>query len=203
MIAKELKRSISRRQAVFGAIGTLTMVLAGSACNAPISTMRSPYHLRVVEVRNTTGAERVLTIMPLADQHLGAATTFTGMLRPGEVKVLYLYHGFEYRFAILDRPQGETVMATGVYDIDRDIGLEFAGDSLVADGGTIVILGEPSVTESTSFADSMMEADPFGIRGRGSLGPDTTRGQVLPVDADQRDRIEREREIERQRRGDP
>src|SRR5688500_1946455 len=94
-----------------------------AACNAPVSTVRSPYHLRVVEVRNTTDANQILLIAPTESQHLGAATTFTGDLRPGEVKVLYLYHGFEYRFEIVE---GESDAAATTVKVDRDMGLAFA-----------------------------------------------------------------------------
>ena len=77
-------------------------VLAVVACTGPISTMRSPYHLRTVEVRNASDEPKVLKIEPTASQHLGAATTFTGTLKPGEVKSLYLYHGFEYDFRVFE-----------------------------------------------------------------------------------------------------
>jgi len=62
--------------------------------------MRSPYHLRTVEVRNATDSLQTLKIEPTSGQHLGASTTFTGVLEPGEVKVLYLYHGLEYDASI-------------------------------------------------------------------------------------------------------
>ena len=139
------------------------------ACSAPISTMRSPYHLRIVEVRNDTGQFQTLTIEPTADQHLGAATTFTGNFRPGEVKVLYLYHGFEYVFTVLDE-RGMREVASGKFEVDRDMGLVFSGDSLVADAGLIIRLGEPTAT----FADSLQELDPFGLRSDEPIEPDTT-----------------------------
>ena len=85
-------------------VGGVGVVLTLVACTGPISTMRSPYHLRTVEVRNATDQPKVLKIEPTASQHLGAATTFTGILRPGEVKSLYLYHGFEYDFRVLEAP---------------------------------------------------------------------------------------------------
>ncbi len=131
--------------------------------------MRSPYHLRVVEVRNDTDQRQTLTIEPSPDQHLGAATTFTGELRPGEIKVLYLYHGFEYQFTVLDE-RGHKEVTSGEFQVDRNIGLVFAGDSLVADAGLVVELGEPSVT----FADSLQELDPFGIRSGEAIQPDST-----------------------------
>jgi hypothetical protein len=131
--------------------------------------MRSPYHLRVVEVRNDTGQLQTLTIETTADQHLGAATTFTGQLRPGEVKVLYLYHGFEYAFAVLDE-RGHKEVTSGEFQVDRNIGLVFSGDSLFADAGLVVELGDPTVT----FADSLQELDPFGLRSGEPIEPDTT-----------------------------
>jgi hypothetical protein len=131
--------------------------------------MRSPYHLRVVEVRNDTDQFQTLTIEPSADQHLGAATTFTGRLRPGEVKVLYLYHGFEYAFTVLD-DRGWTEVASGEFEVDRDMGLVFSGDALVSDAGLIVKLGEPTMT----FADSLQQLDPFGPRSGGPIEPDST-----------------------------
>lgn len=149
------------------------VALLGLGCAAPISTQRSPYHLRVVEVRNTTDGFQVLTIEPTADQHLGAATTFTGLLRPGEVKVLYLYHGFQYAFRIFDEPSGAQ-HALAVYGVDRDLGLTFGGDSLVPDARPYVEVGKPKAT----FADSLQITDPFGIRSGRTIEPDTTRGRV-------------------------
>jgi len=170
------------------------LVLAGLvlvSCNAPISTIRSPYHLRIVEVRNTSDEERTLLIEPTGEQHLGAATTFTGRLSPGEVKVLYLYHGFEYHFRIVDPAHPEELVETTV-KVDRDLGLALAGDSLAVDAiGIQVRLGAPS------FADSLMAADPFGLRGDAVLMPDTSRGRAQSIDADVR--AEREREIEAER----
>lgn len=176
------------------AAGWVLALAVAAACNAPISTIRSPYHLRVVEVRNASEEPRTLTIEPSADQHLGAATTFTGHMEPGEVKVLYLYHGFEYHFRVLDRPTGEG-LADAIVRVDRDMGLNFSGDSLTADAiGIQIRLGEPT------FADSLMALDPFGLRGReDALMPDTTRGQGVPIDSDERRERERERELERLR----
>ena len=99
-----------------------------AACQGPISTMRSPYHLRSVEVRNATDKPKVLKIEPTAAQHLGAATTFTGILRPGEVKSLYLYHGFEYDFRVLEEP-GFDQLTHKIVQVDKDFGLVFAGMS--------------------------------------------------------------------------
>lgn len=184
MTATKLRVYPPARQAVrLRGWGLLAFALtAGLACAAPISTQRSPYHLRIVEVRNTTDGYQVLTIEPTADQHLGAATTFTGILRPGQVKLLYLYHGFQYAFRVFDEPTGDQ-RALGIFEVDRDMGLNFSGDSLVSDVRLAAELGEPT------FADSLQAADPFGLRTGGFIEPDTTRGQLG----------EREREDERQR----
>ncbi len=165
-----------RAGTVLAALCGLTLV----ACNGPISTMRSPYHLRVMEVRNTTGLPEILTIEPMADQRLSAATTFRGMLRPGEVKTLYLYHGFTYRVRLLDTKAPNRIVATSEYDLERDLALTFAGDSLVADAGLMVRLGEPTIQ---SFADSLQRLDPFGVhRPSRSLLPDTTRERSNEAD---------------------
>lgn len=141
----------------------------GVACAAPISTQRSPMHLRIVELHNETGTDWLLAIEPTADQHLGAATTFTGRLRPGETKVLYLYHGFRYRVDVLEE-DGDPV-TSGVYVVDRDMGLVFAGDSLRSTAELVVELGEPT----TTFADSLPALDPFGLRSTNRpIQPDTT-----------------------------
>lgn len=146
--------------------------------------MRSPYHLRLVEIRNLTDQQRMLTIEPSVDQHLGAATTFTGVLRPGEIKQLYLYHGFEYVFRILGERTRDEV-ARGVFEVNRDLGLEFSGDSLVPEARVIVDLGEPT----TTFADSVQEYDPFGLRAGGPIEPDTARGrEPSRVDLNERSR---------------
>jgi hypothetical protein len=145
----------------------------GVACAAPISTQRSPLHLRIVELHNDTGANWVLTIEPSADQHLGAATTFTGRLRPGETKTLYLYHGFRYRVDVLQE-DGDQV-TSGVYEVDRDMGLVFAGDSLHRTGRLAIELGEPT------FADSVQVLDPFGLRATDRpIQPDTTNLRGRP-----------------------
>lgn len=104
--------------------------LPSVSCAGPISTMRSPYHLRTVEVRNATDQSRILKIEPAASQHLGAATTFTGVLRPGETKSLYLYHGFEYDFRILEAP-GYNQLTHRTIQVDHDSGLVYTGDSLL------------------------------------------------------------------------
>ncbi len=147
----------------------------GVACAAPISTQRSPMHLRIVELQNDTGADWLLTIEPTADQHLGAATTFTGRLRPGETKILYLYHGFRYRVDVLEE-NGDAV-TYGVYDVDRDMGLVFAGDSLHTTTRMVIELGEPT----TTFADSVQALDPFGLRAtERPIQPDTTNLRGRP-----------------------
>jgi len=173
------------------AVGGLALVMALVSCTGPISTMRSPYHLRTVEVRNATDEPRVLKIEPTASQHLGAATTFTGVLRPGEVKSLYLYHGFEYDFRVLEAP-GYDQLTHRAVQVNRDFGLVFTGDSLVPEVTLAANLGEPE----TTFSDSLQSADPFGLRSADRLQPDTTRGQAMPTSA--RDAVERER---RERQG--
>ncbi|MGH7571984.1 MAG: hypothetical protein ACREMK_09110 [Gemmatimonadota bacterium] len=131
--------------------------------------MRSPMHLRVVELFNETQDHWVITIEPTADQHLGAATTFTGHLRPGEKKTLYLYHGFRYRVDVLES-RGEPVTSQ-VYQVDRDMGLVFGGDSLRPVVRLTAELGEPTMT----FSDSLQMLDPFGLRRSPQpIGPDTT-----------------------------
>ena len=162
------------------------VALAGVACAAPISTQRSPYHLRVVEVRNASEEAQTLKIEPAAGQHLGAATTFTGVLKAGESKLLYLYHGFEYDFRILDEP-GYAEVTRHRVDVDRDMAVVFAGDSLTSSINLVARLGTPSMT----FADSLQKADPFGIRRTRSLEPDTGRGRraVTPEEERARKRL--------------
>lgn len=174
------------RQAILMGGVALTLV----SCTGPISTMRSPYHLRTVEVRNATDEPKVLKIEPSASQHLGAATTFTGLLKPGEVKSLYLYHGFEYDFRVLEAPGYEQLTHKAI-QVNRDFGLVFDGDSLAAEVSLAATLGEPE----TTFADSLQTADPFGLRSA-ELQPDTTRGQAMPTSA--REAVERE---QRERQG--
>lgn len=133
-------------------------------------------HLRSVEFHNDTGGEWVLTIEPTADQHLGAATTFTGRLRPGETKILYLYHGFRYRVDVLEQ-DGDQV-TSGVYEVDRDMGLVFGGDSLHRTTRLAIELGEPT----TTFADSVQALDPFGLRATDRpIEPDTTSLRGRPA----------------------
>jgi hypothetical protein len=166
-------------------------ITALAACTGPISTMRSPYHLRSVEVRNATDKAKVLKIEPSASQHLGAATTFTGVLRPGEVKSLYLYHGFEYHFRVLEEPGFEQLTERTV-QVDKDFGLVYAGDSLAPEVVLAASLGEPE----TTFADSLQALDPFGLRSGARIMPDTTRGRDVPQST--REAIEQQN---RERRG--
>ncbi|HET6362746.1 MAG TPA: hypothetical protein VFH11_11925 [Gemmatimonadota bacterium] len=156
-----------------------------AACQGPISTMRSPYHLRSVEVRNATDKPKVLKIEPTASQQLGAATTFTGVLRPGEVKSLYLYHGFEYDFRVLEEP-GFEQLTHKIVQVNNDFGLVYAGDSLASEVVLAASLGEPK----TTFADSIQMLDPFGLRSGARIMPDTTRGQDVPQST--REAIERQ-----------
>lgn len=192
MTANKLRPHPPKRQpSPRAALAALAALVAAASCNAPISTIRSPYHLRTVEVRNTSDEARTLLIEPTGDQHLGAATTFTGRLSPGEVKVLYLYHGFEYHFRIVD-PDNPTELVETTVKVDRDLGLALEGDSLIVDAiGIQVRLGAPS------FADSLMQADPFGLRGADPIMPDTSRGRAQSIESDER--AERERELEAER----
>ncbi|HET6639689.1 MAG TPA: hypothetical protein VFH82_13025 [Gemmatimonadota bacterium] len=169
-----------------GVLKGFLAVAALAACTGPISTMRSPYHLRSVEVRNATDEPKILKIEPTATQHLGAATTFTGVLRPGEVKSLYLYHGFEYDFRVLEEAGFEELTHRTV-QVDKDFGLVYAGDSLTPEVLLAASLGEPE----TTFADSLQTLDPFGLHSGERILPDTTRGQDKPASA--REAIERER----------
>ncbi|HYO47445.1 MAG TPA: hypothetical protein VEY33_12240 [Gemmatimonadota bacterium] len=174
--------------------GGFALVLALISCTGPISTMRSPYHLRTVEVRNATDQPKVLKIEPTASQHLGAATTFTGILRPGEVKSLYLYHGFEYDFRVLEA-RGYELLTHKAVQVNRDFGLVFAGDSLVPEVTLTASLGEPQ----TTFSDSLQGADPFGLRSGDRIQPDTTRGKGSPAsgrEAVARDQRERQGKIQ-------
>ena len=171
MTAFQLSQSPLIRQGKRGALLGL-VVLLGVACAAPISTQRSPYHLRVVEVRNDTEGAQTLKIEPAAGQHLGAATTFTGVLKAGETKLLYLYHGFEYDFRILDEP-GFAEITRHRVDVDRDMAVVFAGDSLTSRINLVARLGVPT----TTFADSLQESDPFGLRRSRPIEPDTGRGR--------------------------
>ena len=173
------------------AAGVSALLTALVSCVGPISTMRSPYHLRSVEVRNATDEPKVLKIEPTASQHLGAATTFTGILRPGEVKSLYLYHGFEYDFRVLEEPGFEQLTEMAVV-VKQDFALVFEGDSLAPEIVLSAQLGEPE----TTFSDSLQALDPFGVRSGKELQPDTTRGQDMPMS--NREAVERER---RERQG--
>ena len=120
----------------------------GAACAAPLSTQRSPMHLRVIELSNGTERELVLTIVPTADQRLQAPTTFTGRFEPGERKTLYLYHGLRYQIDVLE-PDG-TPVSRGIFHVDHDIGLAFGGDSLEPATAIAVQLGPPVVISPDS-----------------------------------------------------
>ena len=191
MTALQIRAETISRQARIGLYG-LGLLALTMACAAPISTMRSPFHLRVVELRNTTDNPWVLEVAPIEGQkQLGGATTFTGELQPGEVKVLYLYHGFEYEFVVREKAIGRQEVARAVAKVDRDVGFDFAGDALVKDEGLVVRLGEPTV----SFSDSLMRAE-------GDIAPDTTRGRFDPLDGRQRHERETREERDRRRRGE-
>lgn len=169
----------------------LGLMALSLACAAPISTMRSPYHLRVVELRNTTANPWILEVAPVEGQkQLGGATTFTGELGPGEVKHLYLYHGFEYEFVVREKAHGQQEVARAVATVDRDVGFDFAGDALVKDEGLVVRLGETTV----SYSDSLM-------RER-EIAPDSTRGRLTPADKRLERAQERREEENRRRRGE-
>ena len=150
--------------------GVLWLCL-GLACAAPISTQRSPRHLRVIELRNDTDRELVLTIEPTADQHLEAPTTFKGRFRPGERKILYLYHGLRYQVDVLE-PSGSPV-THGIFQMDHDIGLAFNGDSLGPATRLAVRLGTPTLI----LADSLQRSAAFGAENAAwspaadSIGP--------------------------------
>lgn len=114
---------------------------AGAACAAPISTQRSPMHLRIIELRNDTDRELLLTIEPATGHHLEAPTTFTGRFEPGERKILYLYHGLRYEVDILE--PGGAAVTHGIFQVDHDLGLAFDGDSLRPTGRLAVRVGKP------------------------------------------------------------
>lgn len=172
MTTNEHSGSAESRQAIGWVVAGLLALSALSACTAPISTMRSPYHLRMVEVENTSDVKWLILVAPAAEQALsGAATTFTGVLLPGETKRLFLYHGFEYVFRIVEGKGTEIdEIARAELLVDRDMGLMFGGDSLVTEATLAVQLGEPT------FADSLQALDPFGLRRSEAVRPDTARG---------------------------
>jgi hypothetical protein len=96
----------------------------------------------VVQIRNTTAATWSLRIKPAPGQPLRAPTTFAGILRPKEVKVVYLYSGFDYQFETEPRyTAGKSSLQ--VIEVDSDIGLVFAGDSLGRDEDPLVLVGKP------------------------------------------------------------
>jgi hypothetical protein len=132
---------------LYAAVG----LCAGVACAAPISTQRSPGHLRVID------RELVLTIEPTADQHLEAPTTFTGRFQPGEWKTLYLYHGLQYQVDVLE-PNGIAV-THGIFLVDHDIGIAFGGDSLAPTTRLSVRIEKPMLIP----ADSFQRSASFGV----------------------------------------
>jgi hypothetical protein len=96
----------------------------------------------VVQIRNTTGEAWSLKIKLAAGQPLRAPTTFSGILRPGQVKVFYLYDGYEYEFrTALVEEGGPTHLQS--LRVGSDLGLVFAGDSLAADENPLVLVGRP------------------------------------------------------------
>jgi GWxTD domain-containing protein len=120
-----------------------------SGCSAPISTIRSPAHPRIVEVRNTTDEERLLLIEPTALQHLGTSTTFTGRLRPGETKILYLYDGFTYEFRLAASGERDDVRQD--FRVASDMRFDYAGDSLVAEENPSIEVGAPVLVGSATY----------------------------------------------------
>ncbi|MGH7549914.1 MAG: hypothetical protein ACREK3_04075 [Gemmatimonadota bacterium] len=146
----------------------------GIACAAPISTQRSPMHLRVIEIRNDTNREIVCAIEPTADSHLRGPTTFTGWFKPGQRKTLYLYHGLSYQVDVLE-PDGAP-LTRGIFQVDRDLRLAFGGESLEAAPWLAVRLGGPTVI----VADSLRRSVPFDAASRqlpATRGPASRRGQ--------------------------
>ncbi len=65
-------------------LAVLAPAARASVCSAPISTIRSPAHPRVIEIPNTAGEARLSEIEPAAFEHLAPSTAFTGRLPPGE-----------------------------------------------------------------------------------------------------------------------
>jgi hypothetical protein len=118
--------------------GSGILAAALAACAAPISTLPSPVHPRTIELRNDTDEYRLLFIEPTDPTLQGATFTFTGVLRPGEVKVLYLYHGYTYRFRIVDSDSPLSQLDEDVR-VDEDLELAYGGDVLTREAMT----GEP------------------------------------------------------------
>ncbi len=133
------------------AIVALAAVWA-SGCSAPISTIRSPAHPRIVEVRNTTDEERLLEIEPAALQHLGTPTTFTGRLRPGETKILYLYDGFTYQFRLAASQGRDDVRQD--FRVASDMRFDYAGDSLVVEENPSIEVGAPVLVGSATYENA-------------------------------------------------
>jgi GWxTD domain-containing protein len=104
----------------------------------------------VVELRNTTNQVRTLRIEPTAHQRLGAATTFTGRLGPGETKVLYLYDGFVYRFRLAGA-SGDGGEVSQDIRVASDVELAYGGDSLTAARTPRIEVGEPVLVGAESY----------------------------------------------------
>jgi GWxTD domain-containing protein len=132
------------------ALALVTFAALLGACNAPISTIRSPAHPRIIELRNTTDEMRMILIEPAAFQHLGGSTTFTGRLRPGETKILYLYDGYTYRFRLVD-VSGARHDVRQEFRVASDMQMAYAGDSLVAETNPAVQVGEPVLVSSAAY----------------------------------------------------
>jgi GWxTD domain-containing protein len=153
-----MPRSLRRRASCPAAHGpgkAALVVLAAawaSGCSAPISTIRSPAHPRIVEVRNTTEEERLIEIEPAALQHLGTATTFTGRLRPGETKILYLYDGFTYQFRLVASRERDDVRQD--FRVASDMRFDYAGDSLVVDENPSIEVGPPTLVGSATYENA-------------------------------------------------
>jgi hypothetical protein len=168
------------------AAGALTLALAG--CAAPISTLPSPVHPRTIELRNDTDEPRLLFIEPTDPTLQGATFTFTGVLRPGEVKVLYLYHGYTYRFRIVDSGAPGAALDEDV-QVDEDLALAYGGNALTREA----MAGEPG--EPRVLASQRAEALDARETARRRLGePDLRVARTLDPGLDQDDRSGRSAE---------
>jgi GWxTD domain-containing protein len=164
-------------------VGLIGFAAVLCACNAPISTIRSPAHPRVIELRNTTDEMRMILIEPATFEHLGGSTTFTGRLRPGETKILYLYDGFTYRFRLVDL-SGSRDDVRQEFKVASDLHIAYAGDSLVADENPSIEVGEPVLVSSPAY-DGATEAQLDALFERlDPLLPRTARAEyaTLPLE---------------------
>lgn len=132
-------------------LSAAAVLLPLSACSAPISTLPSPAHQRTIQIQNTTDEELRLFVLPVADPRLRAPTTFTGTLRPGERKVLYLYHGFYYRL-VSQAMRGGDPFETRIA-VERDLRLDVRGASFVASAEPEVEVGEARPVRFTDARD--------------------------------------------------